>query len=218
MKLPANLFLLTLPLFCANVKANDSPIDSTQLKRLLQCRQEAAPLLRLDCYDQALNPGVAPPVDQAAVLAARTWQRAMEHEGQRRDHSNGLLLTNSGGENPRVILTAPALGLPPPRPILMISCIDNITRLQVALTTPLQGMTEAVTLTLQTDRFTSSWFIREKGYLLESSRGLAGIEEIKRLFGNTSLTLTIAQPPLKLVFNITGLSQTIKPLRKACHW
>jgi hypothetical protein len=60
----------------------------------------------------------------------------MEQEKRRTDNSTVLLLTQRPGERPTVIITTPAIGSLPPRPVLMFSCVDNITRMQVALTHP----------------------------------------------------------------------------------
>ncbi len=56
--------------------------------------------------------------------------------------------------------------------------------------------------------------------LLESSRGLSGIDEIKQLFGAKTLTVDTGADNAagKLTFNIDGLARAIAPLRDACHW
>lgn len=190
--------------------------SATQTLALMKnCRSETSPLLRLECYDNTLAS------TQGAVInhinAGPSWQRAMEQEQQRTDHSTTFLVTEGTAESNMVILTAPAIGIPPPRPVLMISCIDNITRLQVALIRP-QKRGE-VTLITDQDRFEAHWFLRENGYLLESSRGLPGIDEIKRLMSANTLTingLTGGTP--RLTFNISQLTQALKPLRNACRW
>ncbi len=66
----------------------------------------------------------------------------------------------------------------------------------------------------------SHWFVRENGTLLESSRGLSGIDEIKQLFGAKTLTVDTGADNAagKLTFNIDGLARAIAPLRDACHW
>ncbi|HAP0343886.1 TPA: hypothetical protein IRR23_005079 [Escherichia coli] len=66
----------------------------------------------------------------------------------------------------------------------------------------------------------SHWFVRENGTLLESSRGLSGIDEIKQLFGAKTLTVDTGADNAagKLTFNIDGLARVIAPLRDACHW
>jgi type VI secretion system protein VasI len=148
------------------------------------------------------------------------WTRALEQEKQRMDNSTGLLITRTEGERPTVIITTPAIGSLPPRPVLMFSCVDNITRMQVALAVPRRE--NDIPLVLRTDKgqFRSHWFVRENGFLLEASRGLSGIDEIKQLFGAKTLTLDtgVGNAAGKLTFNIDGLAQTIAPLRDACHW
>ncbi|MBW7982466.1 type VI secretion system-associated protein VasI [Enterobacillus tribolii] len=211
--------LIWLALIGAGVLAAPSlrADDKAQLAAVQACRQEPAPLLRLDCYDNALANNEIPVIPQPA-LAGAAWQRAMTQERQRDDHSTTFLVTDSGGDNPLVVLTTPAIGVPPPRPVLMFSCVDNITRLQVALMTPVRESDGTVLLATERSSVNVGWFVRENGFLLESSRGLAGIEEIRQLFGAQRLTLTPPGASTRLTFNITGLAQEIEPLRNACHW
>ncbi len=62
-------------------------------------------------------------------------------------------------------------------------------------------------------------FLRENGYLLESSRGLAGIDEIKRLMSAETLTIEGANGAFpRLTFTLSQLTPALKPLRNACHW
>ncbi|CAI1691263.1 type VI secretion system-associated protein VasI [Serratia fonticola] len=189
--------------------------DAHQLALLMNCRSENSPLVRLDCYDNALS--AASGDNPGQVQAGPAWQRAMAQEKGRRDHSTAFLISEGQGNNPQVVLTTPAIGVPPPRPVLMLSCIDNITRLQIALVGPQKD--GAVTLTADSDRFNVQWFLRENGYLLESSRGLAGIDEIKRLMSAQTLTIDGTNGGLpRLTFNISQLTPALKPLRNACHW
>ncbi|HEM7948805.1 TPA: type VI secretion system-associated protein TagO [Citrobacter koseri] len=186
------------------------------------CRQEHSALERLDCYDRILSPEPDSGFAGALVKArydgeARRW--AVEQEKQRQDNSTELLLIRTEGVRPMVIITAPAIGSLPPRPALMFSCVDNITRMQVVLTASRQESDIPVTLNTENGQFRSRWFVRENGYLLEASRGLAGIDEIKQLFGAKTLTMVAGSGNAgKLTFNIDGLAQTIAPLREACHW
>ncbi len=194
----------------------------TTLSAMMACRREPAALERLDCYDRILTP-VQPGFDGAVVKAryeGEAWKRAFAQEKQRPDNSTTLLITQSDGERPTVIITTPSIGNVPPRPVLMFSCVDNITRMQVALTHAMTTSDIAVTLTTDHGRFQSHWFIRENGTLLESSRGLSGIDEIKQLFGAKTLIIDTGTDGAagKLTFNIDGLAKIIAPLRDACHW
>ncbi|EEE6744520.1 type VI secretion system-associated protein VasI [Salmonella enterica subsp. enterica] len=213
-----------VPGVVAALSNTTSPVPDTQttLKAMQSCRREPAALERLDCYDHILTPEQSG-FDGALVKAryeGEAWKRAFAQEKQRPDNSTALMMTQSDGERPTVIITTPAIGNVPPRPVLMFSCVDNITRMQVALTHTMASSDIAVTLTTDTGRFQSHWFIRENGTLLESSRGLSGIDEIKQLFGAKTLTIDTGMNSAagKLTFNIDGLAKTIAPLRDACHW
>ncbi|TKV11693.1 type VI secretion system-associated protein TagO [Citrobacter sp. wls619] len=200
------------------------PDAQTALTAMQRCRQEPAALERLDCYDHILAP-VQSGFGGALVKAkyeGEAWKRAFAQEKKRPDNSTTLMMTQSNGdaERPTVIITTPAIGNVPPRPVLMFSCVDNITRMQVALMHSMTPDSIDVTLTTDSGRFQSRWFIRENGTLLESSRGLSGIDEIKQLFGAKTLTINTGADSAagKLTFNIDGLAKTIAPLRDACHW
>lgn len=193
----------------------DDLITPQKLVAVVACREESSPLVRLACYDKALSSVMGETVQPLNIGPA--WQKAMDQEKKRTDHSTAFLVSAKAGDNPTVFITTPAIGFAPPRPVLMFSCVDNITRMQVALSEPHSDGT--VKITTDNDRFDAHWFLRENGYLLESSRGLAGIDEIKRLMPAKTLTIEGAGSGLpRLTFNITALAQEIKPLRDACHW
>lgn len=199
------------------------PDAKVTLQAMQSCRQESAALERLDCYDRLLAPQSPAGFDGALVKASfvgEAWTRATEQEKRRQGNTTELLVTQVPGERPTVVITTPAIGNVPPRPVLMFSCVDNITRMQVALTKALDAHDIAVTLNADDRTFHSHWFVREGGVLLESSRGLSGIDEIRQLFGAKTLTVDTGADNAagKLTFNIEGLAQAITPLRDACHW
>ncbi|EAB7343808.1 type VI secretion system-associated protein TagO [Salmonella enterica subsp. enterica] len=212
-------WLLPLLLITSPVFAGDGQVT---LEAMSACRKEPAALERLDCYDRILAPQADSGFAGALVKArydGEARKRAFEQEAQRADNSTALLLTRTEGEHPTVVITTPAIGSLPPRPVLMFSCVDNITRMQVALSASRQEHDIPVTLKTESGAFRSRWFVRENGFLLEASRGLSGIDEIKQLFGARTLTLETGNGGTgQLTFNIDGLAQTLAPLREACHW
>lgn len=216
------LALLPLPASCAIAQPDNLPTEAT-LKAMLTCRAEPASLVRLDCYDRVLAPQY--PGFGGALKKAQqqgeAWMRAYSQELLRDDHSTTFLTRQTEGERPLVVITTPALGSVPPRPVLMFSCIDNITRMQIALPEPLKSAPD-LTIATEKTRFNVHWFLRENDSLLESSRGLAGIDEIKQLFAAKTLTVDVngrSQPSLHaMTFAITDLEKTLEPLRVACHW
>ncbi|NHB62711.1 type VI secretion system-associated protein VasI [Photorhabdus sp. RW14-46] len=214
-----NFLLLVSSLIASLTGTPDTQPDqetptAPSLPALLQCRAEPSPLVRVDCYDRLLDK-----VDNIAVIPLEktgpVWRQAMEQEMKRTDHSTGFITTQSDSLPIRVILTTPAMGVPPPRPVLMLSCIDNITRIQIALAKPQDSGT--VMMSTEITQFSADWFLRENGYLLESSRGLPGIEELKRLMTGKTLTIKTGNGN-RMTFNISQLEQAVKPLRSACRW
>ena len=204
--------------------ATATPSDAAAtLQSMQSCRREPAALERLDCCDRILSPEQSA-FGGAALVKARyqseAWTRATEQEKRRQGSTTELLVTQVPGERPTVMITTPAIGHVPPRPVLMFSCVDNITRMQVALMHPLDVHDIAVTLNADSRALRSHWFVRENGTLLESSRGLSGIDEIKQLFGAKTLMVDTGADNAagKLTFNIDGLAREIAPLRDACHW
>lgn len=207
------LLIIAMLFYTSLVLANDTE-NKTFEQSILLCHQEPAPLLRLSCYDK-----IHVIEKQNTTLDIRlmgdTWQRIIEHEMQRKPHTAGFIISQPQKGTYPVLMTIPAIGHQPPRPVLMLSCIDNITRMQIAL--PWQQHTSDVRFITNKTQFDAQWFLREDGYLLESSRGLAGIEEIKRLLSGETLTLK-SRNNNPLTFNISGLNEEIEPLRSACHW
>lgn len=213
-----NISQLTLwlmaPLLVITTASAENSDSETLTQALTECRLESSQLVRLACYDKIMADSATETQLDSSQMG-KAWRQAMEHEMQREDNSAGFLVTLPESGDYPVIMTIPAIGFAPPRPVMMISCIDNITRLQVAL--PRQQEAGSVMLTTDKTQFTADWFLRENGYVLESSRGIPGIDEIKRLLNGEKLTLKLANND-RLTFNISGISQDIKPLRTACHW
>lgn len=151
----------------------------------------------------------------------RFWLQITEQEKQRKPDDPVLILKSLSTEgSPQVVmLTVPGNGNYPARAIFAISCIENITRMQLAFTAP-QGKGDQV-LKMYADgkEIAGRWFWRGSGYRLEASRGLQGIAEIQQLFGAKEMTISSDHPALNdLRFRIDGLKQAVDPLRTACHW
>ncbi|MGJ0639541.1 type VI secretion system-associated protein TagO, partial [Xenorhabdus bovienii] len=80
--------------------------------------------IRLACYDRTVNNlkfnALQIPMENMGFV----WRQAMEQEMKRTDYSTGFIVTQGENGEAPVILTTPAVGVPPPRPVLMLSCID----------------------------------------------------------------------------------------------
>lgn len=158
--------------------------DAHQLALLMNCRSENSPLVRLDCYDNALSEASGDNPGQ--VQAGPAWQRAMAQE-KAAAITDGIPDKRWAGQQPaggadhasdRCAATAASADAELHRQHYPFA--DRLGR---------PAKDGAVTLMADSDRFNVQWFLRENGYLLESSRGLAGIDEIKRLMSAQTLTI-----------------------------
>ena len=215
--------ILTAPLFILLLAAFPSQAEDGALtQKLLQCQQEPSALIRLDCYDNVLK------AEQNAAQTSEDAPRGVNtikillQEQQREEHSTDFIFTEvEGSISPEIILTTPAIGTKPPRPVLAFSCIDKITRMQIILFEPIpfENRSSIILKTNTGTKLDASWFVREQGYVLENSRGLPGIEQIRKLFNAETLLVESSDSNLNgLTFNISTLSKDITPLRQACRW
>ena len=220
-----SLNILSIPLFLtafsnisyADLKKQDQSSDI--LLKMEQCRSQKSELERLDSYDKAWGDNRV--FSQIrSVQGGKSWNRAIEQEKTRTtDSLNFLTKITESEDNPTVVITTPSLGHKSPRPVLMISCVDNITRLQIAMPSPINERDVYLDVITNKTSFKTHWFFRENGFLLEASRGLEGISEIQRLFKSSTLRFNSDVPAInELVFKIEDLENEIKPLKTACHW
>ncbi|WP_367299769.1 type VI secretion system-associated protein VasI [Hafnia alvei] len=230
-KLRRSLFIIALIpclVFAAEKpkKPDASTLLSSDVQRAMEaCRNEPFPLPRLQCYDQAWHPkmqNVGVPLGNAKTdKPDEAWQLAMAQEHQRSSNDPTLLLrelNNNSGE-PILLMTTPSQEGGSVQAILAISCVENITRMQLVFNQPLGNGESPLTLRTSKNDIDTRWFWRSSGYRLESSRGLSGIAEIQQLFGSATLTLIANKKALNgLTFQLNNLQTTLQPLRKACHW
>lgn len=210
--------ILFLPL-SIHASEKGENLDLSLLKDIKKCRAVQYVLERIECYD-SISIGQETGAQNSNSPKGEAWTRANQQEAKRETNTTHFILTEHGDTNPTILLTTPALGHRSNRPILMFSCIDNITRLQVALPAPINKRNSiSVILTTENSTFSTQWFVREDYFLLESSRGLDGIKEIQKLFNADTLKIQAKHKEFSdLIFNIKELANEIKPLRTACHW
>lgn len=199
-------------------KALTEPLAIDIQTALQACRKQSSPLPRLQCYDDAWHPELKTAVK---VKPDRSWWQVTSQEQARKPDDPVLLLKPITGEAgiSSLLLTVPGNGNYPARATLAISCIENITRMQIVFNAPQGKGDQILHLIANGKSMPGRWFWRGSGYRLEASRGLQGIEEIQQLFGAQELEIAAEHPALNnLRFRIDGLKVAIEPLRKACHW
>lgn len=199
------------------------------------CSLIPARLERLTCFDNVFNTSVIEQVRQQTETNSLpvAWRRAQKNE-QHRDDETGFLLNpsiqdaqgpslpiaqQSQSEEPRSLwATAPALGILPPRPVLMFSCIDKISRVELILPDAQESARSYLQLKSK-HRLTQRWLSDESGLVLRSGRGIPAIQAMKTALSGEQLVLSSQDGSLpELMFDTRGLNDVLKPMREVCRW
>ncbi len=118
------------------------------------------------------------------------------------------------------MVSAPAIASGPPHAYLAISCVQNISRLQLVTARPIEAGRVSVRLQGES-RATSAtpWQVMENGQVIDAGRGLPGIEQIKQLIGARRIHVESDHPAVNgLTFDAHGLDALIDKVRTACRW
>lgn len=206
------------------------------LHRAEACTRIQSRLNRLTCFDEVFNTPVIEQVRKQAKEGAlpAAWHRALKNE-KHRTGETGFLLNMPAGKGsaffsgqssrqgnadfpPYLWATAPALGVLPPRPVLMFSCIDKISRAELILPDALEG--SRLYLQLRGKRkLKQRWLSDESGLVLRSGRGIPAIQAMKTALSGQQLVLVSQDGSLKeLMFDTQGLNDVLKPMREVCRW
>jgi type VI secretion system protein VasI len=216
------LLSVTLPTF---VLADSLPKNiSNQITAAQTCINISARLERLACFDEVFNTPVAGTIaDNDYLLKPESWVRAWNAEISRNDNQ-GFVVTYLDSENPHsgIWLTTTALmdgsKTDQSGPVLMLSCIDNISRVELVLPEATNSGKVRITISGKTD-VTQNWVSDDSGTVLRTGRGLASIEVMKTLLssGRVVFRSNVEQFDF-LYFDTSNLNQVIKPMRKSCGW
>ena len=209
-------------LVAAGLLATSLPSVSADPQALLEqardCTGETRRLERLACFDQVFRTPLADSKQQVReTLRPESWRQAYRQEDERRP-GQGPIYRNTGPLAGHLI-TIPALGTRPPRPLLALQCHNNITELSVLL--PEAVSSERLRLSFGGDYSSDSglWRVRDDGYVVSAGRGLPSIRRARGLAALQDTELSADNSQLDgLMFDLAGLSQVMKPLRKSCGW
>ncbi|KVH70270.1 hypothetical protein WJ42_30530 [Burkholderia cepacia] len=147
------------------------------------------------------------------------------NEAKRRADDTGLLLMRMPEKLPgqdKVVISAPALGGSTPAPTLAISCLQNISRLQLLTADALPFNRAKLRLLLDGRPVSASqpWQVLDDGTVTDAGRGLVAIEQLRHLTQPAQrLQIESDQAPFDgLVFDVSRLHEQLVQQREACHW
>ncbi len=191
-----------------------SSLSQKQVSSLYQCREESERLSRLACFDEVMQTPISKQASSHSLeevhypaLWRRVWQ-AMEHQ----DSS----LTWQTDEEDNVWIALADQSSSPTQAILVLSCIDNLSRVDVLTATPL----ETLKLELNVDsRQQVALRSDDFGVMFSSPRGLPAIDAMKTLAWQETVSLHDPQKTLSpLLFNVREVKALLPKLQRRCRW
>lgn len=187
---------------------------AARLQAAEACAERPSRLGRLECYDGLFRD--RPASADASGTRSPLWQAVADQETERGPDDVGVLVRESAD---RVLMSAPALGTVPPRPLLVISCDDAITRFQLHLHEPIEASRAPLRLRGDGVTLDQTWRALDDGHVVSGGRGLPAIGTLKRLLGGERLELGSELPAIDgLRFDLDGWRAAIEPLRTLCRW
>ena len=204
------------------------------------CTSIVSAIERLACFDALAGtppaPVAATPATQQneAPAAANSQKPAKPptivelvrlNEAKRAAGETGFRLSRTEEAVPgrwSVVMSAPALGGATAPPILAISCLSNISRLELLESQPITPNRMNIRLLLDGQPISASvpWQVLEDGTVVDAGRGLIAIEQLRYLVkaGGRLQVESDYAPFSGLLFDATNLHNLMKQQREACHW
>lgn len=201
-------------LFISDVRAEQSLL----LNEAKACVSISARLERLDCFNSIFKTSL-PEIALLKEVKPELWSRGMAVE-QQRVKGDLLPLTSSENESADsdIWVTLPAVSHSEDGPdaVLMMSCINNISHLDLLL----HKNIEQARVNISANTFQSSlWRTDDSGFVVSSSRGIFAIDMMKKIASSSNLQLRSDIAVVNgLKFNTENLSKVLIPLRKSCGW
>lgn len=149
--------------------------------------------------------------------------RVMTNEVGRGPEDLTFRLGNLGGvadAEEELVISAPAIASVGERSYLAISCIQNISRLQLITNRPVEA--SRVNVRIKGQGWSTSetaWQVRENGQVLDAGRGIPAIEQIKQMIGAQRIEVVSGHRAVDgLAFDAEGLDALISQVRRSCRW
>lgn len=181
------------------------------LEQAYQCTREPGRLARLACFDALFGtPAYQPESGQVSDTArSELWRQAYAQAmpGPPRLRDTGTLAG--------LLVTMSAVGARPPRPLLVLQCHNNITELALLVPAPLSAAQVQIALGAETGH----WRVRDNGFAISAGRGLPSIRVARSLLLQSEVEVKAGDSALdRLVFDLDGLAEALRPLRQRCGW
>lgn len=214
-QIKTGVYLLFLGVVSA--QSYDAKPQMNILENIETCTTIVSDRDRLFCFDEAVNtpifitPNTSLPAP-SSINYPEEWRDVHYMEQKRTAGSEGFWRTENSLEHYDTLhFTQPVEDLG----IVVLSCINNISRVEVMLNKPLyQG---AVPIAIEgKNKEERRWLLDDTGYILREGRGLPSIAIIRNLMGEMQFTLTLNERHYTL--SLKDFDEQVKQLQTLCHW
>lgn len=184
-----------------------------------QCRQIPPRLDRLACFDTIFET----PLERTLIsiddnFYPSEWARAIEARNSLNFEDGWALVVEGEGKKGNAWVALPAQNATfsdRETPVLLLSCINNLSRVELAL--PEEVADARIQVSIR--GISQYWRSDDHGVLFSSARGLSAIEMMKRIANDSNLTLrSNADFADGLQFSTRGLEHGLQALRERCGW
>ncbi|WP_194437811.1 type VI secretion system-associated protein VasI [Vibrio fluminensis] len=212
------LMILTVAFWLGGASIVNAKSDERLVEQANQCRDIPVRLERLACFDELFStPVEAQGLDAETPHYSSQWTHAMDGKQQVRVDEGWALVTEPGEKgNAWIAMPAQNHDLDDEdRSVLLLSCINNISRVELALA----KQVDAAKIQVSTRHMTQVWRSDDYGVMFSSGRGIPAIEMMKVLAQSSHLVLrSNARFADGLQFNTQDLKQGLEVLRERCSW
>ncbi|MCW8333863.1 type VI secretion system-associated protein VasI [Vibrio paucivorans] len=196
--------------------------DIELLAEAKQCTAIDERLERLACFDELFDTPVPMAESSSFSGVPVSWTRAMNSEALRTKNTHTAQVNTKGeGKGSNAWLTLPAINQPKSGseleyPTLQMSCIDNISRVEVILPNELEDGRVTISVV---GSAVQHWRSDETGLVFSSGRGLPAIEMMRAMARLDKLVLRSNSAELDgLEFESQQLNQSLSALKQRCGW
>ncbi|MCE0495094.1 type VI secretion system-associated protein VasI [Vibrio salinus] len=178
-------------------------------------------LPRLACFDHLFQTPVHKSVSTGTTVVPFSWQQTMDSYNETREGEKTHLNLQTIGELSNAWLTLGATNgreryKKGPVPVLKMSCIDRISRIELAMPSEVKEARVRLSLVSGDTRY---WRTDDTGLLLTAGRGIPAINQMKKIMQERSITLRSNDSSIDgLTFETDTLRDALKPLRERCDW
>lgn len=188
--------------------------DDNRIKKANQCTKLEQKIQRLACFDNVFSTPIYGVKNN--TNKPKAWSRAIDSELKRESGHAPLLTVSKNAADLWVTMPATNSELQDAPPLLILSCIGGLSRVELALRKPLKEGRVQISLGANKAEL---WRSDDSGLLLSSARGVAAFKHIKNLLAINSATIrsnNLAIDGLK--FSAINLRAALNPVRERCGW